>query len=303
MSEENDAQQLELLPTTIDSNRVILKFETTEHAIDATLIANTLLSFDKTIKGFAECKNLSGTSVNVENIQSGCIEIGAIISVIQTLNDSAGYISAIWNYLKELYSLYKFLKGQPPAKTEKQEDKVSVENHVGEKCTFNECVVNQYIFNGATIIGEGSKILSDKSISEVKLLDGDRKTVLQIPREELSDIVPYKKISQNKSELISEETHELVVATVNLENPRKNWTFISKDGNRFSAKIQDESFVSKIIAGAISFRNGDKMTCNLEIIKRFVVALDTYEVKSRIIKNVIQYTNRIPSVPPELPGI
>ena len=133
----DNTEQLELLPTSIDSNKVVLKFETTEHTIDATLVANTLLAFDKTIKCFAECKNLSGTTVDVENIKSGCIEIGAIISVVQTLNNSAGYITTLWAYLKELYGLYKFLQGQPPAKVEKENGKnnVTIENHIGEKAS------------------------------------------------------------------------------------------------------------------------------------------------------------------------
>jgi hypothetical protein len=155
----DNTEQLELLPTSIDSNKVVLKFETTEHQIDATLVANTLLAFDKTIKGFADCENLSGTTVDVENIKSGCIEIGAIISVVQTLNNSAGYITTLWAYLKELYGLYKFLQGQPPAKVEKENGKnnVTIENHIGEKATVSNITYNQYVFNGPTIFGNGER--------------------------------------------------------------------------------------------------------------------------------------------------
>lgn len=296
-------EQLELLPTSIDSNKVVLKFETTEHVIDATLVANTLLAFDKTIKGFADCENLSGTTVDIENIKSGCIEIGAIISVVQTLNNSAGYITTLWAYLKELYSLYKFLQGQPPANTQKDKDKVHVENHIGEKAVFNNCTFQQYICNGSTIFGNGENILRDPNIAEFKVLDENRNTVLQVPRSEFANFVPYKNAPKNESEQVSEEISELTIETVPIGNPQKTWKFVGDDGTRFSAKIKDDNFINRISSGSVAFAQGDKMKCRLETTKRFDVALNTFVIAKRIIKEVIQYTPRVYTVVPNLPGM
>ena len=301
----DNTEQLELLPTSIDSSKVVLKFETTEHAIDATLVANTLLAFNKTIKGFAECENLSGTTVDVENIKSGCIEIGAIISVVQTLNNSAGYITTLWAYLKELYGLYKFLQGQPPAKVEKENGKnnVTIENHIGEKATVSNITYNQYVFNGPTIFGNGEDILKDSNISELKLLDEKRDTILQIPRSEFSNLVPFKKVPKDKSEQILEDICDLTIETVPIGNPQKTWKFVGEDGTRFSAKIQDDAFINKISSGSVAFAQGDKMKCKLETTKRFDTALNTFVIVKKIIKEVIQYTPRVHTVAPDLPGV
>ena len=301
----DNIEQLELLPTSIDSNKVVLKFETTEHAIDATLVANTLLAFDKTIKGFADFENLPGITVDVENIKSGCIEIGAIISIAQALEHSAEYITSLWAYLKELYLLYKFLRGQPPAKVEKENGKnnVTIENHIGEKATYSTITYNQYVFNGPTIFGNGEDILKNPNISELKLLDGEKNIILQVPRAEFSNIVPFKKVPKDKLEQISEAVCDFTIETVPLGKPQAIWKFVGEDGNRFSAKIQDDNFIHRIRSGAIAFKQGDKMKCKLEIRKHFDVSQNTFVTDKIIIKEVIQYTPKVHTITHNLPGV
>lgn len=72
MSNDN-GQQIELLPAIVDENAVILKFETTEHCLDATLMANTLLAFNSSIIGLTKYEHLDGAKVSVCTVQSGCV--------------------------------------------------------------------------------------------------------------------------------------------------------------------------------------------------------------------------------------
>lgn len=247
MSNDN-GQQIELLPAIVDENAVILKFETTEHCLDATLMANTLLAFNSSIIGLTKYEHLDGAKVSVCTVQSGCVEIGAIISTVQTAGISIAYISTLWEHLKSLYELYRFLKGSPPKKTIPTENQTIVENQLGQQATFNNCVVNQYTISNSTLIGDGESLLQNKKLSGVTILDGERHPILSVPRDEFKNLIPYKKVPKDQSEQFEEQELLLTIATVNLDNPHKNWSFIDGNGLQFSAKIEDESFIASSLS-------------------------------------------------------
>ena len=125
MNNDND-QQTELFPVVVDTNAIILKFETTEHCLDATLMGKTLLAFSSSIVGLANSEHLEGTKVSVCTVQSGCIEIGAVISTLQTAGANLAYISALLEHLKSLYELFSFLKGLPPKTTTPTGNQITV---------------------------------------------------------------------------------------------------------------------------------------------------------------------------------
>ena len=302
MNNDND-QQTELFPVVVDTNAIILKFETTEHCLDATLMGKTLLAFSSSIVGLANSEHLEGTKVSVCTVQSGCIEIGAVISTLQTAGANLAYISALWEHLKSLYELFSFLKGLPPKTTTPTGNQITVENQFGQHATFNNSIVNQYIISSSTPFGDGKDLLLDKNLSGVTVLDGDRHPILSVPRNEFKNLVPYKKISHNQSEQIDEQVLLLTIATVNLDNPYKSWSFIDETGLRFSAHIEDESFIAGISSGAVAFRQGDKIQCRMETIKKFNAILNTFEIKRRNIKEILYYAPRILASEPSLPGI
>jgi len=295
--------QQELLPNVPESQEITIKFDTTANSLDAVLMANTLLSFNNSVSGIAKFDNIQGTKVEIRDVKTGCIEIGAIVSALQVAGCSLNYLATLWANLKSLYELYTFLNGQPPKKTTKQRDNTLVENNFGQQNSFSNCVFNQYISSQNPIVGKGDDLLRDKTLSAVSILDKDRHTIISIPRDNFSALVPYKKPSQNPSDQIEIQENLLTIATVNLDDPRKKWKFIDQEGLSFSAKITDESFISQIESGVIAFRQGDKIKCRLEITRSFDASLDVLVIASRKIIEILNYSHRTQFVEPTIPGI
>lgn len=295
--------QQELLPDVSESQEITIKFDTTANSLDAVLMANTLLSFNDSVSGIAKFDNIHGTKVEIRDVKTGCIEIGAIVSALQMAGGSLNYLATLWSNLKSLYELYTFLRGQPPKKTIKQEKATLVENNFGQQNNFPNCVFNQYIYSPNPIVGNGDDLLRDSKLSAVSILDKDRNPIISIPRDNFSALVPYKKPAKKPSDQVEIQENLLTIATVNLDNPRKNWKFIDQEGLSFSAKITDESFISQIESGVIAFRQGDKIKCRLEITRSFDASLDVLVIASRKIIEILNYSHRTQFVEPTIPGI
>lgn len=281
-----------LLSSVTQENDVIIKFETTNHSISAILMAKTLLAFNSSVMGFAEIEHLDSPGVSVKTVKSGCIEIGAVISSLKFAGVTLDYMKNILENLKSLYDLYVFLKGAPPAKTTQKPQQVLVQNSEGATQTFSSCVFNQYMNCSNTFIGNGEDLLQDPSLSSISILDEQRNPKVTIPRDKFVDLVPYKKLPSVRSEQIDEKECLLTIATINLNKPKEKWKFLDEDGNFFVAKIQDDSFIKKVLSGLVAFRQGDKFKCAVEIQKKFDPFLDSYVVKQRIITHVLQHYPR-----------
>ena len=209
------------------------------------------------------------------------------------------YMKNFWEYLKLLYNLYVFLEGNPPAKTTQDGEQVLVQNAKGETQNFSNCVFNQYINCSNTFIGNGEDLLQDPHLSSVSILDEQRNAKVTIPREKFVALIPYKKLPNVRSEQVDEKNSLLTVATINLNNPQKQWKFLGEDGCFFYAKIQDASFIKKVLAGSVAFRQGDKFLCTVENQKKYDPSLDNYVIKRRIIKQVLQHYPRASAIQEE----
>ena len=295
--------QQELLPDVSESQEITIKFDTAANSLDAVLMANTLLSFNNSVSGIAKFDNILGTKVEIKDVKTGCIEVGAIVSALQAAGCSLNYLATLWSSLKSLYELYTFLRGQPPKKITKQRNDTLVENNFGQQNSFPNCVINQYIYSSSPIVGNGEDLLRDKMLSAVSILDKERHPIISIPRNNFSALVPYKKPSKDPDDQTEVQENLLTIATVSLDNPRKNWKFIDQDGLSFSAKITDENFISQIESGAIAFCQGDKIKCRLEITKRFDASLDVLVIAGRKIIEILNYSHRAQFVEPTIPGI
>lgn len=283
----------DLFPDVTESQDITIKFNTTAHSLDAVLMANTLIALNDAISGIAKFDNIQRTKIEVKEVKSGCIEVGAIVSACHMAGCSLNYLATLWGNLKSLYELYTFLGGKPPQQQSTDKNGMSlVHNYMGNNNTFNNCVVNQYFSSSSSLIGNGKELLQDTKLSSVSVMDEKRHPLLEIPRESFSSLVPYQRVISSPD--IKKDTQDclLTIATVNLNTPRQNWKFIDHDGLPFSAKITDDAFISKVESGLIAFRQGDKIQCTLETVKEFDVSLNTLVIKKRVITHILDHNHR-----------
>ena len=88
---------------------------------------------------------------------------------------------------------------------------------------------------------------------------------------------------------------QLTISKLVLDNSERKWEFVYQ-GSKIGAKISDDLFWKKILAGEVRFANGDVLVGDLKIIREFDNTLGAYLNKEYCVLNVRQHlprTNKI----------
>ncbi len=164
----------------------------------------------------------------------------------------------------------------------------------GSNNTVFETTTNVYnIYNTNQAVNDAisaayKAVDNDKEIKAVTYKYSDKES--RIDREQF-DILSKKRVIQVADEKVSNVVADLVVSKVVLDNPNKKWQFIYQ-GARISATIIDKDFWDRVLPGEESFANGDKLVCDLEIVRDFDERLGTFLNKDYIVRNVRDHRPR-----------
>lgn len=202
-------------------------------------------------------------------------------------------------YILEVVSNYIKLK------KESQGRSMSMEQVAGSTI-FNG---NVYIENSTVNILTNSRvndsfdkasvdIEADDTIKSIDFLKGEsRESIAHLAREEFK----YLRCDPNQSPISGKSREkivddiELVVHTPVLKG-NGQWTFIFS-GRQIKAKIQDDSFMSRVAIGNERFAAGDRLKVKLLIEEEYSSTLAAYEEKKYVIAVVYAHTNRPSETP------
>lgn len=277
-----------------NSNRYIIKFDTEKQTIDADTLANALSAYKRTVLSLAsERHDSEELFVDVDVVNKGCVEIHTILTAVQSIINPET-LPAIVECFKKLVDLYKFLKGKPAKKvatvdssSNGEVSKVEITNADNATITINNNVYKTYINSNMPPFGDSRNYARDK-ISSIRMLDADKKEeYVHIDKSEFKSFEKGRHRVDDDDIQDVEEELELVVTTVPLGAPKKQWEFINAEGDQIRAKIKDDDFIAKVERREITFGKGDRMRTKVLTHKEFNPALNCVAVKSRTIVRVL----------------
>lgn len=241
-----------------------------ESQIDAMLLS-------KTIHDMAELAKLAATEenpdaylkMNVTAFRNGSFQIdfSAICETAKTLivpaSSATTLASSVVSTIKGFFEIKKLLKGEKPKSVTAHEDKIEIENHLGEIITtskssqaiLNNCKIDQLVVNVSNNIIEHNPNGGFDFIS-----DGVWE------RFETSDINGISKPIPIEEEILCKRSRiktELPIRKAALVG-RSAWEF-TYNGKSISAPIADDEWINEVNSGDVALRSGDYIVATLEI--------------------------------------
>lgn len=177
-----------------------------------------------------------------------------------------GFVGAI----NSIFDLFKNLKGNKPEKEEVKGNitLIYIDNRVFEIPTSIYSIVKSNPKIREELSLSFNKIQDDMEITGVEILDENKKSVINIDKEEFdffdrnsTDKLSYQEIPEDI--ILEKQNQTLSIFKVVFSKGFK-WQFIYK-GNKISATISDNDFLLSVTKGNVSFSNGDAVSCDIKI--------------------------------------
>jgi hypothetical protein len=205
----------------------------------------------------------------VRGIRSGSYEINFAVYLASLVVPLFGGPIEFIDYLKTCLELFKHLKGEAPARVERVDNKsgnVSIHNNYGEVT-----IVNIGALQAAEDPRAGKAVEGfvrgplNRGIQRV-LLAEPRGRIIEIEALESEWFHEIPRSTDERPPLTATVERWLLVESVQFIEGRRTWRF--HDGQTsFSARVDDERFLSRFSAGREMFGMGDQLRVQLEIIQ------------------------------------
>lgn len=198
--------------------------------------------------------------------------------------DALQHASNLITTLADVLSIKAHLAGKKPASTWTTPDgKMTITNTDGQTVVVSAISGNVVLKNSSvniTINNTFSTLQDTSSIEGLTLKRHDGTEAFAVERKDFDRLVAPNIALENLADKVRTITKSRV--TLNLfkivfGNPYK-WDFIY-DGNRISATIADDTFLSNLMGGRITFGNGDALVCDLEVDQTMNQTHEVYENK------------------------
>lgn len=281
-----------------------IKFEKTEPSINAETYVQSLISLSTIIREVNyQVGNGPGVTVNVLAQEPGsfdvALEIAEVVQNNQTLiRDSVAVLSGIVGTVVGVIQLKKYMKGADESKTETNGDQVSIKDNNGTLIfQTNNTTYNLYKNNQAVndaVSDQFQSVNKDEEMEAVTITSGDE--VVTLTKEDFKTLSEKRIIEVEDTEVVTVPA-QLTISKLVLDNRERKWEFVYQ-GSKVGAKIIDDAFWQKILAGEISFANGDILVGDLKIFREYDATLGAYLNKDYSVINIRQHlprTNRTQS--------
>lgn len=287
---EAKSPDLSLVPQIGQSKQLVIKFNTEKHSIDAAVVGNALLDLKHTIERIAaERPEIEETRFEIQTVSSGCVEIGTIIEVLQSIANPET-LSYIGTVIKDLFSLFRFLRGKKAKKIEnKNETEKVVTREDGATQVFNNCVINVFSQSNVSPLGDLTN-LSSTGTKSVSVRFGKTEELVRIEKDEFASFGKKPTDEEIGTEKFEETEEVLTISKIPISKPeRAQWGFI-QGGDSISAKIVDDKFTNQINTHQISFSQGDRIRALVRKRLVFDEVKKCFVTKSRQILSVLEFT-------------
>lgn len=275
-----------------------IKFDKQENSISADTYVQSLVSLSTIIREVNyQIGTGPGVKVNVVAEQPGSFDV--VLQIAEAIRDnyeivmaSAGTLAGIVSTAVGILQLKKISRESDLSKTEIHGDQVNIKDVSGNvifqtnNITYNLYTTNQAVNDAVS--GQFQSINKDDEIEAVTITNND--DVTRFEKSDFSTLAEKRIIEiEDKDEVTV--SAQLKISKVVLDNSNRKWEFVY-NGSKISGRIDDQDFWDKILAGDVSFANGDALVADLKIIREYDPVLDTYMNVDYIVSNIRQHLPR-----------
>lgn len=238
-----------------------------EHSISAKMLAQSLLGFDLIARNVAESlyNKSSYIDIKVKALREGSFNIDLILEYSKNIKTITDAIVSCGAVIFGIIKLGKFLKGR--CIKEQSEDKdnhniVKVTNYYGEVLQFSKSTVKIFNKNNTKIqLDRITRTLDESGVDIIKISSGNEEE--SITKDERT----YFK--REDGSVITDEENTLVLEVINasLNGDPRGWRFYDGD-HEFSAIIEDEAFLRRVVEEKIAFKNGTQIEATVRFVQK-----------------------------------
>lgn len=275
-----------------------IKFEKEEHSINADTYVQSLISLSTIIR---EVNYQSGTgpavAVNVLAEEPGSFDV--VLQLVEVIKDNHelvfGGVAALTGIVSTVVSVIQLkvaLKSADETKTEHNGDSVVIKDNSGTVIfETNNIVYNLYKENQAVndaVSNQFQAVSKDPEMKAVTITSGEEHVT--VDKEDFGILAEKRIVEVEDTEEVTVPA-QLTISKIVLDNPERKWEFVYQ-GTKISGKITDTAFWQQIIAGEVSFANGDILVGDLTIKREFDTTLNAFLNKDYFVSNVRQHLPR-----------
>ncbi len=281
-------------------NDIKIKYEGEENQINANTFINSLLHLSTVIQEInreLHPDRKIELKINALTPGSFVVDIHLQMSILDEIGklftkENLSIAAEIAGVLGGIISIRQLLQKEKPAIINNTETHTTIINNNGDKITIENKVYKIYTTNDTinnALSSEFDVLSGDNNIEGLTLFDSKNEVLCSVNKSEfypLSEGVFEEETQQNK---IVPRTVTLIILRLSFERNMK-WEFYY-DGNKISAKMDDETFYSRIDDGE-TFAKGDCLEAEIEISQQFDITVNTYINKSYRIKRILNHVPR-----------
>lgn len=275
-----------------------IKFEKQQPSINAETYVQSLISLSTIIREVNyQTGNGPAVAVNVLAQEPGSfkvvLELAEVIKNNQALIvGGTGSLSGIVTIVVGIIQLKKWSSKSDDSKTEINGDQVNIKDTNGNVIfQTNNITYNIYKNNQAVndaVSAQFQAVTNDEEMEAITIQSDDDTVTLK--RDDFSTLSQKRLIEVEDTEEVTVAA-QLTISKLVLDNKDRKWEFVYQ-GSKVGAKIDDENFWQKILAGEVSFANGDVLVADLKIIREYDATIGTYLNKDYCVMNVRQHLPR-----------
>lgn len=277
-------QVRELKFYSTSNQKLVLKFDTGNHAIDAKIVSEVLGALNTCISSATSVvRSCENSRLQVVAITKGSVEVALALSV-DGVADNSDNVNTVVNAIVETCDIYKFLDGQPiecvGSNVLGGED-FQITNFDGDVRKFSREAYMTFVGSSVPPLGELDNI-EHSDLRSIELLDAGRKTILSIASKD------FHCMSRSVVRISNEEPSEKIESctvkalVIPIGKPRNVWSF-EKDGEPFTANILDNGFIEKIERNLVSFNQGARFKVKLKT----VYSIDSVTLQKKVVRRQI----------------
>lgn len=272
-----------------------MRFSLPIHEVDSRTLGVTLLETDNLLQCIV--RNLdteNEVALRVKALRPGSFELflelhSFVIPAMLAAQPVLPYLKQTIETMIEFVKLKRALKSGGIKESSRDNDRIIVTGHNNVVINVNPETLN--VFNHQPQAHEAverqfSRLEEDESIESFEILDGKRKSMIEVQRDEFASLSEKGEDTQvSHEDIIEERDTTLVITKPVLEGKQAFWQFIDETGSKASAKMTDEKFIQRVREGE-TFAMGDRLGVRLRITKSFDENLGIHAIKKREILEV-----------------
>lgn len=288
----------------MDMEDLKIKFDGQTHQIEANTLINSLLHFNTIVQEInKELKTDKTISIKINALPEGSFLVHFTLEAYGWLKQAqelfsgkaASSIANIIAYLTAIYSVARFLGGKKAKTIENKGETTIITNQNGDTMIIENLAINIYLNNKKiqeSLNQEMSVLDADPNVTGFEMLNKNDEPIIQIERKDFASMAGNMLYIEESTDRIINKVAMLNIVRLSFDRNQK-WEFYY-EGNKISAKInEDDEFLKRIDSGE-QFAKGDSLEVEIEIRQEFDNSVNTYINKIYKINKIINHIPRPP---------